>query len=47
MEHIDPRIGNLKTVSLEVEGFNFWRDRLLALEDAYDKSEPGTLWQWW
>lgn len=46
-EFIDPGIGNLKTASLEIESFGYWRDRLEALENAFDKAEPGTLWQWW
>ncbi len=46
-EYIDPGIGDLKTTSLEIESFGYWRPRLLALESAFARSEPATLYQWW
>jgi hypothetical protein len=46
-EYFDPAIGDVKVASLKIETFEFWRHRLLALEEAYSKSEPETLWQWW
>jgi hypothetical protein len=46
-EFIDPLVGDLSTPSSELSGFSYWRERLLYLEEAYENSEPSTIWQWW
>ncbi|KAI1085333.1 hypothetical protein F5B20DRAFT_521903 [Whalleya microplaca] len=47
---IDPRIilcGSLRAEDRHIERFNFWRDRLIILKQAYDESTPKTASQWW
>ncbi|KAE9378895.1 hypothetical protein N431DRAFT_478027 [Stipitochalara longipes BDJ] len=46
-EFIDPLVGHLSTPSSKLSEFSYWRERLLYLGEAYDKSEPSTIWQWW
>ena len=30
-----------------IQNFEFWRDRLTILKQAYDEAEPATIFQWW
>ncbi|KAH8678292.1 hypothetical protein BX600DRAFT_507251 [Xylariales sp. PMI_506] len=47
---IDPRLtlcGNLDTEDRQIEQFDFWKDRLIILKQAYDEATPTTITQWW
>ncbi|KAK7746531.1 hypothetical protein SLS62_009394 [Diatrype stigma] len=47
---VDPRViqcGNLNTEARQIEGFKYWRDRLIILKQAYDQATPSTVSQWW
>ena len=33
--------------SRTLQNFTYWRDRLTILKQAYDESEPTTIFQWW
>lgn len=47
---IDPRLvlcGNLKAENRQIERFDFWRDRLVILKQAFDEAKPRTFSQWW
>jgi hypothetical protein len=47
---IDPRLvlcGNLNAENRQIVRFNFWRDRLVILKQAYDEARPQTISQWW
>lgn len=39
--------GHLNTRMRKIESFSHWRDRLTILKQAFDDSEPHTVWQWW
>lgn len=41
------RCGNLNTSDRQIQNFEFWRDRLVILKQAYDEATPSTLPQWW
>lgn len=41
------RCGNLTTSDRQIDKFEFWRDRLVVLKEAYDEATPRTLSQWW
>ncbi|KAF4431520.1 hypothetical protein CFRS1_v011213 [Colletotrichum fructicola] len=47
---IDTSLGSCGTLQAEarrIEKFNFWRDRLIVLKQAYDEKTPSSLPQWW
>jgi hypothetical protein len=47
---LDPLVaacGQLPARRRKIEHFNFWRDRLVILKQAFDDSEPDTVSQWW
>ncbi|KAK1625415.1 hypothetical protein BDP81DRAFT_483716 [Colletotrichum phormii] len=39
--------GTLPAEARRIERFNFWRNRLVVLKQAYDDATPRTLSQWW
>ncbi|KAF4782371.1 hypothetical protein HER10_EVM0011452 [Colletotrichum scovillei] len=39
--------GTLHAEARRIERFNFWRNRLVVLKQAYDDATPRTLTQWW
>ncbi|KAK1535799.1 hypothetical protein CPAR01_09341 [Colletotrichum paranaense] len=39
--------GTLHAEARRIERFNFWRNRLVVLKQAYDDATPRTLSQWW
>jgi hypothetical protein len=41
------RCGSLRALERRLDGFSFWRDRLVILRQAFDESHPHTLRQWW
>lgn len=41
------KCGTLDVKSRQIEQFEFWRDRLVILKQAYDDATPRTLSQWW
>jgi hypothetical protein len=47
---IDARIlrcGNLRDIDRDINGFLFWRDRLVILKQKFDAAHPRTINQWW
>lgn len=52
-EHIGPldpgliKCGSLQTDNRQVQGFHYWRDRLVVLKQVFDDAEPKTLNNWW
>ena len=45
--HLDPNIRTLAAASRGVQRYNYWRQRLLTLSEAFDRSQPATIHQWW
>ena len=43
----DVEMGFGKLPSLDIDKYHFWRDRLVALHEAYQKAKPTSLKQWW
>jgi hypothetical protein len=39
--------GRLKTDDRRIDGFAFWRDRLVMLKQAFDEAQPKMMRQWW
>jgi hypothetical protein len=39
--------GHLKVEDRRVVKFDFWRERLVVLKQAFDDSEPKSISQWW
>ncbi|KAH7397960.1 hypothetical protein BKA64DRAFT_53869 [Cadophora sp. MPI-SDFR-AT-0126] len=37
----------LKAAERQISKFSYWHDRLVILKQAFDESQPRTLWQWW
>ncbi|KAK2040593.1 hypothetical protein LZ31DRAFT_474142 [Colletotrichum somersetense] len=47
---LDPSLASCGVLSAQdrrFERFDFWRDRLIILKQAFDESSPRTLTQWW
>ena len=47
---LDPKLlecGHLRAEDRHIDAFNFYRDRLVILKQAFDESEPNSLSQWW
>jgi hypothetical protein len=43
----DLEMGLSEPPSLDIDGYSFWRDRLVTLHEAYQKAVPTSLKQWW
>lgn len=41
------KCGKLTTSDRQIRNFDFWRDRLVVLKEAYDETTPRTMSQWW
>ncbi|KAL5000097.1 hypothetical protein BDV10DRAFT_183691 [Aspergillus recurvatus] len=41
------RCGNLRGLERDINGFIFWRDRLVVLKQRFDATHPKTINQWW
>jgi hypothetical protein len=39
--------GHFQTRDRKIENFSIWKERLVILKQAFDDSEPKTLWQRW
>jgi hypothetical protein len=47
---LDSRVTQLPILRIEdrqIDKFQFWRQRLTILKQAYDETEPNTISQWW
>ena len=47
---LDSRAGSfpaLNASARQIENFQYWRDRLIILKQAFDDSEPNTISSWW
>ena len=49
-QELDPRAGSsghLNASSRRIENFPYWGERLATLKQAFDDSEPKSIWHWW
>jgi hypothetical protein len=49
-EQVDPALIEVERLNAEdrqIEGFKYWRDRLVVVKQVYDESKPKTMGQWW
>lgn len=46
---VDPQAGNqtLKHQGRLPKSYNYWGERLSIIKDAFDETEPTTIYQWW
>ncbi|KAI4860513.1 hypothetical protein F4820DRAFT_461627 [Hypoxylon rubiginosum] len=47
VKELDFAVLTISHPSRRVDGYNYWRDRLVTLKEAFDDSRPHSFGQWW
>ena len=46
-QFLDRNLRTLDAASRDVQNYDYWRDSLLILSEAFDRSQPSNVTQWW